>query len=130
WWCLTFAILGSAREQDAAPAGAASADRPASPAGRRWLRSAIMLGLFATVGLIMLVPTYTLLSHEAKGFSNRSEALPRDVATYDNALELPALGSAANPALPLLWEPLRWQGRRMEPIISGLYMSGLCVWLA
>ena len=64
-----------------------------------WRRLPLLAGVAGTVALVVLAPLYASFFLEARGFSDRTGALPRVRALVENALYPDALWTLASPAL-------------------------------
>jgi hypothetical protein len=67
-----------------------------------WRRGLGLLAIVAFIGLVVLAPSYFGFLYEGRGYSDRSEPLPRDFALGSNALHPGAIATLISPAMMAL----------------------------
>ncbi len=100
-------------------------------------RAVAVLGLMLAIGLIVLAPTYIAFAVESRGFTDRSGAIPRDIAIHSNPFPPSAVITATSPYLGTmrareagaLWNG-KGVGNATDVSMVSLYIGSAAAWLA
>ncbi|CAN5708374.1 hypothetical protein BH23PLA1_BH23PLA1_12140 [soil metagenome] len=99
--------------------------------GRPWagVPKLLVLGITA---LVILCPTYLTFVIEGKGYSDRSGALPKEVAVASNALNPSSIATLASPFSPMvrLLDPQMDSFPGTDISSISLYTGAIVAWLA
>jgi hypothetical protein len=120
WFCIESRNDSITASSDLAPTVAA-----ARPPFRTILSSLLIV---LSTGLVVMSPTYAALIIESRGFSDRADPLPREIAIGSNALHPRALSTVFSPWLATLPPEKVWPYTDVSS--NSIYVGAVVAWLS